>query len=1513
MKRILKTVAWTAGGLLLLLVFLAGFTQTQFFRDRLRATVLSTLDSALIARVELGEVTGNLVTGFSISPVALRVDSGDVVTAERIDIRYDLFRIPGRTVAVERLVLVRPAVHVVRSAAGVWNIDRILRPSPPDTGGSAGPGWSILVGALEIEDGSLALTDSQALLDPRHGPVDTSRVEYHRLALYNLNLRSSLRLSGGELRLAIGHLGFATSVPGLRLQHIGGDVRISPTAADLRNLEIRTDSSTIRIDAALDGANLLGGPGMQELQDADLRLRLRLDDLVFRDLAAFLPEVSFLHGRVDLDLEASGNLTELSVQRLGLLVGGTRLSLAGTLFNLHRTSDLLLQVHIDGRNVSMADVRGLLPEFRLPDLHGLGTAVLAVDFDGEPLDFRTSIATATAAGTAEANVALRIGGPATLEYRAEAKARGVDLGAIFGEPDLASSLNGTVRVEGEGVDLEHLSSVVDAALDSSTFRGRPVAPSTIRVGVDEGRLNGAVDLTLGSMRSALAVRLGELTGPLPTFWLEGSVASFDLRELLPDAAVSTDLTMALRASGVGLTAADVSGDAALDITDSRYGDYRIDSGTVRLVMDQLSRDQKDILIESNIADFRLRGAFELGPLVDLIAFEVNNIGVAIGEKFAALDSSLASTVDRAELAAQRRALARDTAKIDATYLLRIKDLEPLSRVTGNRTFNGLGTLRGSILGDIRNLSLDGRLALRDFFYGNADSGVLLRGANVSFQVTDLAPEQPLNRVEFFASADVDRLHINRRTVDSLELSLRFSQEYATYTARARYDTAFFASFSGITAVEEAAARFTMNRATLAYRDYAWELEGGASAAFSRSGMALENIVLRRDSQEVRGGLVLGADGGLTGTVQASGLDLRGLQEVLPIAGEEGDDAVFSGTVDLRLRAAGTLGSPRYAADVEILRGAFRGIPFGTVRGDLSYADRLLTMALSALTRDGLEEGGTGLRAIGTVPVNLDLAAREEEPVRPPMDLRLRARNLPMAVLDPLVPTFNQLNGLLSCDLTLRGPVDDPEIAGDFAIDSCSFLFTPNNIAYRFEGRFRPEGGRIQVLEAIVRNADTDRKAGRTTELRITGDFALREFVPADFRLTGRGGLLVVRESTRKTSLSVYGDLYVETEDAGLRFTGNIPSSLLQGSVMVKNSTLIFPPTQGAADAGAERRVRVVVFDDTSRTDLPEEEALTRAYFGGGADTAAAGGAERPGSVSFLDGLRYDLEIEARTGGAEIRMVFNPLTGEELVANIDGRFAILGDRTTWIGTVAVERAYYNFAKRFDATGTLRYTGDFQNPELDITATYTGSRSRRDSLAGQIREDVRVILKISGTRMEPKLEISMTIDGVDYAVYGGPKSSDVGSDAIQFLITGNFPLTESQKNDIAADIGGTVGTSLVTGATSLLSSQLSDFLRRETGFINSIEIGYGAGSTFGEAADIRVSGTVGDGLWRIGGRVLDDPFNNANLSLLYSFGDIFRNRSLRNFMFELERRVEANVGQINERKEVNSARLFYRFSF
>jgi hypothetical protein len=176
------------------------------------------------------------------------------------------------------------------------------------------------------------------------------------------------------------------------------------------------------------------------------------------------------------------------------------------------------------------------------------------------------------------------------------------------------------------------------------------------------------------------------------------------------------------------------------------------------------------------------------------------------------------------------------------------------------------------------------------------------------------------------------------------------------------------------------------------------------------------------------------------------------------------------------------------------------------------------------------------------------------------------------------------------------------------------------------------------------------------------------------------------------------------------------------------------------------------------------------------------------------------------------------------------------------------------------------------------------------------------------------MNMSIDDVDYASYRGLKSNDVQSDAIGFIIYGSFPLTVAERGEMSAEVGNTLTKSVLTGASSLLTGTLSEFLRAQTGIINQVELNWNNRAGVGETADIRLSGQAWNGYWRYGGQILDDPLGNANFSVLYSFGSIFNTPTLRNLMMELESKVERGTfGQSNDLKRTNSARLFYRFSF
>ncbi|HVN49464.1 MAG TPA: hypothetical protein VMU30_11680, partial [Bacteroidota bacterium] len=112
--------------------------------------------------------------------------------------------------------------------------------------------------------------------------------------------------------------------------------------------------------------------------------------------------------------------------------------------------------------------------------------------------------------------------------------------------------------------------------------------------------------------------------------------------------------------------------------------------------------------------------------------------------------------------------------------------------------------------------------------------------------------------------------------------------------------------------------------------------------------------------------------------------------------------------------------------------------------------------------------------------------------------------------------------------------------------------------------------------------------------------------------------------------------------------------------------------------------------------------------------------------------------------------------------------------------------------------------------------------------------------------------------------------------------------------------------------MLTGPLSEALRRSTmGYVQSVDVLY-YGGQFSTAADLRLTGQVGEAVYRIGGRVLND-INNTNASVELPMSSVTGSEHLRNLIFTLEHRVETLDNADEQRRATNALRLLYRFSF
>ncbi len=308
----------------------AAASQTQFFRDRLREIALSQITSLLDARVTLGTLTGDLLSGFAVDSLAIEVRGTPLVTASRVEFGYNLLPLAGRIATVDRVTLVQPSIRLEHGEDGLWNFERMLRLGPRHTDTARGADWSIVLKSFRVINGRVSMVDSAALLGPDHPPPTPESLEYHRLFLDNLNVDLEAQLRPGNRALKITDISLVSREPWFRLRKLAADITITDTSASIASLQLATEQSTVNLSASMRGIDLLGGISLEELTSCPIWLQVRGSRVHFADLAYFLPELSFLRGPATISIDAGGQFGAVDVRQLELDYANTHLEMRGS-------------------------------------------------------------------------------------------------------------------------------------------------------------------------------------------------------------------------------------------------------------------------------------------------------------------------------------------------------------------------------------------------------------------------------------------------------------------------------------------------------------------------------------------------------------------------------------------------------------------------------------------------------------------------------------------------------------------------------------------------------------------------------------------------------------------------------------------------------------------------------------------------------------------------------------------------------------------------------------------------------------------------------------------------------------------------------------------------------------------------------------------------------------------------------------------------------------------------------
>jgi hypothetical protein len=216
----------------------------------------------------------------------------------------------------------------------------------------------------------------------------------------------------------------------------------------------------------------------------------------------------------------------------------------------------------------------------------------------------------------------------------------------------------------------------------------------------------------------------------------------------------------------------------------------------------------------------------------------------------------------------------------------------------------------------------------------------------------------------------------------------------------------------------------------------------------------------------------------------------------------------------------------------------------------------------------------------------------------------------------------------------------------------------------------------------------------------------------------------------------------------------------------------------------------------------------------------------------LNGLTLNLQLEA-TPDAEVKLIFDEKVGDEIKArgsgnivmniNTNGAFSMFGD-------FEVEEGDYLFTlqnlinKKFkiDKGGTIKWSGDPYNAEINMSATYQVRTNLApffpDDSSGLYKKRVPTdcVLLLTGALMSPDIGFDFNLPTVDANTLQTVKSyvstqQEMNQQIFTLLVLNSFTTPDALKSQGFQD-QNTNGTGTALGATGseLLSNQLSNWL-------------------------------------------------------------------------------------------------------
>ena len=773
---------------MILAALVVAFAQTDWARDIMRREVLRIVNEQLDGTITCDDLHVDIFRGIVLHHPVLVANGTTVLEADELSLTYDIAALFTKTISVNELALRRPRIAILRSRDGVWNINKITRPSV-DTTSTPPPDLVVRVRQITVDNGSLAIHDSSTVSS------DTVHLDLLHTNIENLNLDASvwLGLRTNAYSASIDACSFRERrANGLDVRELRLAAHVKPTGLDLQFLQLRTAGSLINLAAKLEGVDILkNGLSSDVLSAHPILATVQAERVSGSEVSYVVPEIEVVD-EYALDARVAFRGEGLDIDDIVLRAGSG--IVRGSVYMREMSGDRgpRLDIRVVNSEAQYADVRRRLVFVPLPELPFLTTTRIdTVTLTGYPADSLFFVVHGSdAPGRVDGRMTLRLDDPA-FGYDVDMLVSRGDL-SVFSDSSVATDLHGRVVLQGRGTDLQTLNGLYHVDLHRSHALGRPIRSLSLNITADGTGVididSSYVDVTpfrtdtiiedvtsYDDQTVDIRGRWNVVDAAKPRYSLRLGMNAINLATLLRNPSFPTRLTTGIDIDAEGIHLDSIVGSVAARVDEFSLADRALRPFQLRVTSEREGR-RRSWTATSQFLQASVEGTFVPSAFIEVIGASVVNALHAVDHQFRHITDDIGQ--------AQARGVRAH--ELDATFRVALRDATPVNLFLDSMSMIASLSVDGRVQSTVDRIRVDvDTIDVREFVLVAPDLRISVDPLRASFDcvVSDLTTTPRVEKLDLRAECD-NVIRVNDTRIESSQMSISTVDTKSTIRGRA---------------------------------------------------------------------------------------------------------------------------------------------------------------------------------------------------------------------------------------------------------------------------------------------------------------------------------------------------------------------------------------------------------------------------------------------------------------------------------------------------------------------------------------------------------------------------------------------------------------------------------------------------------------------------------------------------------------------------------------------------------